>query len=255
MRFRDSPGTPAEPRRADNIAYDYNLYQVDDPCADLPADYAENIWKQYESKLPDAAEALEGASWNRDDWLVVLQHIQAVWIRQPGSDKDIRAHLASHGIPNPSNDKIEDIRRLIHEQMRGYLHTARFAIVRRHAAARRFIINNRGYVPMADSFDEHSGVLFPLTGNVAVLMARGAAQPGDDIEAGPIAELVLNAGGARSFHAATWNHVDIEFVAGHPDDAGWIDTIPESAVPLPSLGPYRGNRHTTFRWAGRNVAT
>lgn len=216
VRFTASPGIPAEIRRAENIAYDYDLYHVDDPCADLPASYAEDIWKQYEDKLPGAAKALEGQAWHFSDWLIVLDHIQAAWVRQPGFDQEVRTYLAAHGIANPSNDKIEDVRRLIHQQMRDYLHTARFAIVRRHESARHFIISNRGYTPMADSLDQHSGALFPLTSNVAVLMARDAAQAGDDIEAGPSAELVLNPGGAKSFHAATWNRDDIEFVAGHP---------------------------------------
>ena len=123
-------------------------------------------------------------------------------------------------------------------------------MARRSGLAPRFIIDNRGFVPLRDVQAGQSGVLFPLTGNVAVLMVLDTAGPGDDYTTGPFAQLVLTADGAKAFHTSTWNHQGIECVIGHPDDADWIAKLTdEPEAWLPRLGPHRGTAKTVFGWA------
>jgi hypothetical protein len=257
------PKTPSDapPSRvqAQDIAYAYGLYAVENPTPDLPEDYAEEIWRTYESQLPDAAKAMETDDFADRDWQVILKHIQAVWIRNPGFDDDVRRSLAAEGTAEPTSDDIERLRRDAYRALEPMLASARFAIVRRGAGVPqvpRFIIDNRGFVPLHDVANNHSGVLFPLTGNVAVLMAYGVAQPGDDHDSSrPLPVLTLSAGGAEAFHAATWNHEGIEFVVCHPDDIESITRLSDATdAQLPRSGPYRGNAGTVFEWALRQVA-
>lgn len=237
---------------AENIAFEYGIYDVHQPTADLPANYAEELWEQYEGQLPGAAKALETKAHTHNDWLTVLKHIQSVWPRQPGFKTFAAEALTTDGLA-PTNDNIQSARKAtIDEMPEQVLAQARFAIIRRGDFARRFIISNRGYVPVNADDTGTSGVLFPLTGNVAVLMARETAQPEDDHQAGPVAVRQLTARGADMFHIATWNHPGIESVVGHPDDADWIGSIAyDSSADLPTHGPYVGNNESLFEWALR----
>jgi hypothetical protein len=237
---------------AENIAFEYGIYDVHMPTADLPTNYAEELWGQYEGQLPDAAKALETQAYTHDDWLTVLKHIQSVWPRQPGFKMFAAEALTTDGLAL-TNDNIQSVRKAIINEIPGQvLARARFAIIRRGDFARRFIISNRGYVPVNADDTGTSGILFPLTGNVAVLMARETAQSEEDHQAGPVAVRQLTARGADMFHIATWNYQGVESVVGHPDDADWIGSIAyDSSADLPIRGPYVGNNERLFEWALR----
>jgi hypothetical protein len=129
---------------------------------------------------------------------------------------------------------------------------ARFALIRRGTAAPRFVLNDKGYVPMHDALLDLKGVLFPLSGEIAVLMVVGVAQTTDDYEAGPLAERVLNAQGMELVNRVAWTVPEIACVMGHPDDADYLLqlSVTGPTVRLPQLGPYRGNREPGFvQWA------
>lgn len=129
---------------------------------------------------------------------------------------------------------------------------ARFAVIRRGKNARRFLLNDKGYVSLGDVALGIRSALFPLTGNVAVLMAVSEAVPGDDFEAGPVAERALNVRGMTIVNNATWELIGTTCVFGHPDDAPWIEALEgsEHTVRLPLLGPYEGNRESgILDWA------
>jgi hypothetical protein len=241
--------------KAERVAYGVHVYDVDEPSDDLPADYAEKIWELYERDLPDAAKALEEPAFDPENWLVVLRHIQASWVRNPGFERDAINALVADGIAVPSNDQIQGLRKAAHAAMpQEVLARARFAVIRRSEMARRFIVDDRGFVPLLDTVTGRSGVLFPLTGNVAVMMVWDVATPGEDYQAGPFAQLVLTSTGAEALHTATWSHKGIELVIGHPEDAGWIAELsdpPDHGAPLPGYGPYRGTSETVFGWASR----
>lgn len=239
--------------KADRIAWGYNLYDVDEPTDELPDDYAEQIFALYERHLPDAAKALESAEFSPEDWQVVLRHIQASWIRNPGFEQDAVNALIADGIAAPTNDQVQVLRKAAHEAMpEGVLANARFALIRRGQFARRFIIDDRGFVPLLDTVTGRSGVLFPMTGNVAVMMVWGAAGPYDDYWARPFAQLTLTGTGAAALHTATWSHKGIAMVIGHPDDAAWIAELadpPDHGTDLPGHGPYQGTAISVFGWA------
>jgi len=240
--------------RAERVAWGRNVYDVDEPTDELPAEYAEEIWGLYERDLPDAAKALMEPGFTADDWQAVLRHIQASWIRNPGFEQDAVEALIADGIAVPTNDQIQGLRKATHEAMpEQVLSRARFAVIRRGQWTRRFIIDNRGYVPLLDTVTGQSGVLFPLTGDVAVMMVWDAAGPGEDYWAGPFAQLTLTDTGAQALHTATWSHKGIEVVIGHPEDAGWIAELadpPDHGAPLPWYGPYQGTAWPVFGWAG-----
>lgn len=129
---------------------------------------------------------------------------------------------------------------------------ARFAVLQQRSPAARFLANDKGYVPLHDVGLDVRGVIFPLSGLVAVAMVPGAAQPGDDYEQCPTTERTLNAKGMAIVNEALWDTAGIRFVIGHPDDEPSIAGIEigPKLVALPPLGPYRGDREPgLFDWA------
>ena len=236
-RRRDMPQKVTPRIRADNLAVQNGLYDVDQPCSALPADFAEQLWRAYEGPLPQAISALEAGTYNQHDWLTVLLHIQAQSIRHPDFSRNIEP------------DRVQPLRQLVHRISRPGLARSRFALVRRGRGARRFLINDKGYVVLGRP--GFRGYLFPLSGSISVLMVDGAAQPGDDYERGPFAERILNPAGMRIINAATWGHGGIRCVMGHPDDAGWIGALEAGGTyHLPRFGPYQGNRESgMFNWS------
>ena len=107
-------------------------------------------------------------------------------------------------------------------------------------------------MPFHDVARDVRGVVFPLSGLVAVLMVVEVAQPGDRYEQEPLAERILNPKGMQIINEATWDTAGIKCVIGHSDDEQTIAalTTGEKTVRMPALGPYRGNREPSlFDWA------
>jgi hypothetical protein len=252
VRRRQTPQKVFGPVKAENIAYQYGIYDVDDPSSDRPADFAETIWQEYEGRLPAAIRALEQGTFARVDWKTILLHVQAQSIRHPDYDRVAIAYIQEGGLPTPERDHVQRQRQATFRETRQWMARARFALIRRGTAAPRFVLNDKGYVPMHDTLLDLKGVLFPLSGEIAVLMVVGAGQPTDDYEAGPLAERNLNAKGMESVNQVAWTVTEITCVMAHPDDADYLLQLPESGptVRLPRLGPYRGNREPGFfHWA------
>src|SRR5258708_6726431 len=67
VRRRDKPDELLGPMAAANVAVDTDVYRVDHPDRDLPADFAEELWVQYESALPGAVGAVESGTFTRQD--------------------------------------------------------------------------------------------------------------------------------------------------------------------------------------------
>jgi hypothetical protein len=57
---RKDPDKLLQNMKAEDIGFEYGIYGVEKPTADLPADYAETEWKKYEPKLPRAIRARPG---------------------------------------------------------------------------------------------------------------------------------------------------------------------------------------------------
>jgi hypothetical protein len=251
MRLAGAPWTVAR-IRADNVAIQNGMYDVADPGPDLPADFAEQLWKQYEGALPGAVRALENDSWTRDDWRAVLLHVQAQSIRHPDFTRAVHEHLGEAAAAGVGPDDIQAERQRTFQGTRAWMARARFAVLRHHKPAERFLTNDKGYVPLHDVARDVRGVVFPLSGLVAVLMVVEVARPGDDYEEGPLAVRTLNANGMKIINEAAWDTVGIRCVIGHPNDEQAIAALVtgEKTVSMPVLGPYRGNREPgLFDWA------
>jgi hypothetical protein len=252
VRRRKEPDKVFGPVKAENIAFKHGLYDVDAPSSDLPADFAETLWQEYEGALPAAIRALEEGTFTRDDWKTILLHVQALSIRHPDYDRVAISYIQEGGLPTPDRDHVQRQRQTTFRETRQWMANARFALIRRGTAAPRFLLNDKGYVPMHDTLLDLKGVLFPLSGQIAVLMAVGAAPPTDDYEDGPFAERTLNAKGMELTNQVAWTVSEIAFLMGHPNDAEYLLQLSETGptVRLPRLGPYGGNREPTFfHWA------
>jgi len=239
MRRRDS-ATVAGPLPAEKVAAEFGVYDVERPTPSLPADFADKLWEQYEGALPTAAVALESDGFTAQHWEAILLHVQAQSIRHPDFDRVATAYLGAR-VPR---DVIQEQRQITHRESRQLMSRARFAVLRRGNHAPRFLINDKGYTSLLDLEFGARSVLFPLTGNVAVLMATDAVQEGDDYEAGPYAVRRLNPKALRFVNGASWDQVNTRAVFGHPDDEQTLVELQHTGqlARLPLLGPYQGNR-------------
>ena len=253
MRVRWTNGDGAVGRiRADNIAVENGVYDVADPRPDLRSDFAEQLWQQYEGALPGAIRALEDGSWTRGDWLTVLLHVQAQSIRHPDFTRAVHEYVGQPAASELGPDDIQAEQQRTYRDTRAWMARARFALLRHRGPGQRFMTNDKGYVPLHDVVRDLRGVVFPLSGLVAVLMVVEVTQPGDDYEQGPLAVRTLNPKGMEIINEATWDTVGIRCVIGHPDDEQAISVLTAGAkqVRMPVLGPYRGNREPgLFDWA------
>jgi hypothetical protein len=238
--------------RADNVAIQNGVYDVAEPGPNLPSDFAEQLWQQYEGALPAAIRAQETGSWTPADWETVLLHVQAQAIRHPDFTRAVHEHIGPAAAARLSPDDIQAERQRTYRDTRLWMSRARFALLRHHRPAPRFLTNDKGYVPLHDIWREIRGVVFPLSGLVAALMVVDAAQPGDDYEQGPVVERTLNPAGMQIINDATWDTAGIRCVIGHPADSQAIEALStgEKLTRMPELGPYGGNRESgLFDWA------
>ncbi|MGW7003697.1 hypothetical protein ACWGCW_12915 [Streptomyces sp. NPDC054933] len=242
--------------RAEQVAVQNGLYDVDRPDDELPADFAETLWQSYEGDLPGAVQALEAGTFGEPEWQTILLHIQAQSIRSPDYDRVATTYLIRRNGTIPARDHVQRERQRTHRQSLQVLAQARYAVIRRGKSTQRFVLNDKGYISFQDPIRQLRGLLFPLTGNVAVLLALDTAPPSDNYEAGPFTERTLNPAGMAITNACAWGHTKIRCVIGHPDDAKMIVTLPETgtALKLPQLGPFHGNREPGYLdWALRRA--
>jgi hypothetical protein len=64
-----------------------------------------------------------------------------------------------------------------YQETRAWMTQGRFALARQCHPASRFVVNDKGYTPLADPVRELKGVFFPLSGHVGVIMAIGRSSP------------------------------------------------------------------------------
>jgi len=97
--------------KAESIGFEYSIYDVDTPDADLPADYAETEWKKYESKLPGAIRAFDSGTAGPGDWQAILLHLRATWARHPDFARDVTDQKAAQGVTGLTNDDVQRLRK------------------------------------------------------------------------------------------------------------------------------------------------
>jgi hypothetical protein len=254
VRLKDS-GKLLPSVKAESVGFEYGIYDVEAPDAGLPADYAETEWKKYESRLPWAIRALDGGTPVPADWQTVLLHLRATWARHPDFARDVADQKAAQGVNSLTGDDVQRLRKQALADIPTLMSGCRFALLRQGPGAPRFLTDDKGFTPVGES-GRPPGVLFPLSSRLAILMALGTAQPGDDYELGPYAERTVNAKGVEVLNSATWDHVGIRSVIGHPDNAADIGTLKDHGRELRfkiRYGPYRGNREPGFfDWSRRS---
>ncbi len=238
--------------RADQVGFEYGIYDVDQPGPGLAADFAEQLWKQYEGGLPTAVAAMDNGSWTPANWRIVLLHIQAQAIRHPDFDRAARDYLGAMGGPDLSGDDVQTQRQNTYQETRAWMAGARFALARQCHPAPRFVVNDKGYTPLADPVRELKGVFFPLSGQVGVIMAVGAARSGDDYEAGPFAERILDPDAVTIINETALGTAGIRCVIGHPEDRNAITkmTTGPAIAAMPATGACLGTLEGgLFDWA------
>src|SRR5437899_1384994 len=107
--------------RADEVGFQYGIYDVAEPGPDLAADFAEQLWKQYEGTLPTAVAALGDGSWTPSDWQIVLLHIQAQAIRHPDFDRAARDYTRGMGGSKLSGDDVQAQRQRTYQETRDWM--------------------------------------------------------------------------------------------------------------------------------------
>jgi hypothetical protein len=245
-----SPDAVSGPQAAQTFCYDKGLYQVAQPTAALPADYAEVWWKTYEKDLPDAVLALEAGTAGAAEWQTVLRHIQAAWARHLDFDRDAAEQKKQQGVVNLTGDCLEYVRKTALDETAKVLAAARFALLRRDRHAEHLVCNDKGFTTFGGA-DE--GVFFPLNREIAVLMAVGKAAPGEVHDQAPYAERTINARGVTFLNNAAWDQIGIRLVFAHPDDEALLKGLTSQgtgSIVRRALRPFRHTREPgLFDWS------
>jgi hypothetical protein len=130
--------------KAEDIGFEYGIYDVDAPDADLSADYAETEWKKYESNLPWAIRAFDSGTAVSGDWQAILLHLRATWARHPDFARDVADQKAAQGVTGLTNDDVQRLRKLVLADIPAMMSGCRFALLRRGPGAPRFLPMTRG---------------------------------------------------------------------------------------------------------------
>lgn len=238
--------------RAKNVAAQRHIYDVQESCQDLAADYADRLWERYEGALPTAIAATAACASDTRHWPVILAHLRALAVRHPDFERFATVHLHK-GVAPADPDTIQRDRLRTLDEAEGWMAESRIAVVHRGAGAERLIVNDKGYAILEE---EHRpgvrGLFVPLCGDVAVLAVSGTAQADEDHRSGPFAQRTLNRRGVRRVNEAVLRQFGITCVIGHPEDADRINRLGRHMPKPPRLGPYCSNReHGMFNWALR----
>jgi hypothetical protein len=107
---RKDPDKLLQNMKAEDIGFEYGIYDVEKPTADLPADYAETEWKRYEPRLPRAIRALDSGAFGPAEWQIILLHLRATWARHPDFGRDVADQKAAQGAAGLTSDDVQRLR-------------------------------------------------------------------------------------------------------------------------------------------------
>ncbi|HLG66361.1 MAG TPA: DUF4238 domain-containing protein [Acidimicrobiales bacterium] len=251
VRYTSQPDAVHARVRADSIAREKGIYRLKNPPAGVDRDEIDRLWSSYEPRLPAAVRALEaGRKHVRDsDWSTIRAHLYGLAVRHPDFDKRARTFLLEQGVPDPHPDLVQHERVRTLRETPKLLAACRFALLRSGDAS-RFIVNDKGYTTVKDESD-HRGILFPLSGSVAILAAVDVGMISGRPEAWLSGEGLLTPGATELLNEAAWRQPGIRCVIGHPRDAMRLRNLGvQRDLVMPILGPY-GSRGTDglFDWA------
>jgi len=193
-------------KRAENVAKNIGGYWVARPPKGLSANFIDDYWRQYESQLPGAIHRLGARTWTEQDWETVRMHVVAQAVRSPDFERVAIAYRAAKGDPITHRDQVQHERLLTLANTPALLALSRFAIVRTPEDGHRFVMNDKGYVTVADPYNDQKGVLFPLSGRVAVLCVPDIGEISDRTDAWLCTDLTLTPGAVEAWNLASWQH-------------------------------------------------
>jgi hypothetical protein len=243
-------------KRAENVAKKIGEYWVAHPPPGYSPNFIDGYWDEYEPELPAAVRRLGDRTWTERDWETVRKHVVAESVRNPDFERAATEFRAAKGDPITHRDEVQYERLVTLANTPALLASSRFAVVRTPEDGRRFITNDKGYTTVADPYVNQKGVLFPLSGTVAVLCVPEVGEIPGQTDAWLSVDLTLTPGGVEGWNLASWQQKDSLLVVGHPDDEEWIAGLDERPLVFPALGPYR-NRGVegAFEWAYADGAT
>ena len=188
--------------------------------------------------------------WTERDWETIRKHVVAEAVRNPDFERAAADYRAAKGDPIAHRDEVQYERLVTLVNTPTLLARSRFAVVRTPEDGHRFVINDKGFTTVADPYNNQKGVLFPLSGSVAVLCVPEVGDVPGRVDAWLCADLTLTPGAVEGWNLASWQQKETLLIIGHPDDEGRIADFDRRPLVFPALGPYR-NRGVegAFEWA------
>ena len=236
--------------RAEKVAQSVGEYWMDHPPQGLSPNFIDDYWKQYEGELPGAVQRVMDRTWTERDWEVIRMHIVGQAVRNPDFERVAAEYRKNKGDPIEHRDEMQVERIITLANTPALLARCRFAIMHTPEDGRRFIVNDKGFATVLDPYNGQRGVLFPLSSAVAVLCVPEVGGVAGRSDAWLSMDLTLTPAAVEAWNLASWQHKDSLLVVGHPADKGWIETLDDSQLTFPWLGPYRGRGvEGCFEWA------
>lgn len=223
---------------------------MESPPEGLSENFIDDLWKTYESELPGAIERLGVGAWTDRDWETVLLHLVAAAVRHPDFARVATEYRAARGDAISHPDEVQHERLLTLQNTPALLAEGRCAIVRAPEDGHRLVINDKGFATVRDRYNGYRGVLFPLSGQVAVLCVPYVGKVEGRTSAWLSADFTMTPATVEMWNLLSWQHVESGLVIGHPEDSDKLADLDESDPILPRLGPYRGRGvEGAFEWA------
>jgi hypothetical protein len=249
VRTREKPDE-IKVRSAEKVAKGIGVYRVESPPEGLSENYIDDLWQTYESELPAAVERFGGGAWTDRDWEMVLFHMVAAAVRHPDFERVATEYRAARGIATSHRDEVQHERLVTLQNTPALLAEGRCAVVRVPEDGRPLVINDKGFATVRDPYNGYRGVLFPLSGQVAILSVPFVGKVEGRAEAWLSADLTMTAAAVEMWNHLSWQQVESGLVIGHPDDKCQLARLNDSEPIMPRLGPYRGRGvEGGFEWA------
>ena len=251
VRYRDQ--TEAVLQTAKTVATQLGVYQLTAPPPGLSSDAIDDLWQEYEPKLHYAIDHFGHASWDDEDWAVVLAHITALAVRHPDFAHTATRFRADRGDPIGHPDEIQAERVRTLRNTPALLATSRCALIRTGEASSRLVINDKGFTTVEDAQVAPRGIFFPLSPSMGILVVPGIGPHPEHERAWIACQGEWTAGAVDMMNHASWRQTRIRCVIGYPTQVELLASLnDETPLVAPELGPYRRRGiEGMFDWAYR----
>lgn len=254
LREHDDPGEVKE-RRAEKVAKTLGEYWIQHPSPGVSHEALDDLWKKYEPYLADSIKRFENGTWTIKDWKIVRHHLVAQSCRNPDYERQARQYRAAMGHPITHRDEVQNEKFNTLANTPPLLARGRFALFRVPEDDQRFVINDKGFATVEDEVVGRKGVLFPLSGTLAVVIVNEVGPSANHSKAFLSREFVLTSATVELWNQASWQQTEARCVIGHPDHEKRILSLDHQALRMPELGPFRRHgRIGMFDWGFESFA-